>query len=117
MIDTSTVNYTICKMTEAFAKVMPQIEGVTSQYVDYVVTKTVCKVFVWLMICIVLAAVTFFFCKKWNDWESIAPPFAVVAGIYTLVVAIITTCNIYFAVLAVKFPEMYVIHRLLNASK
>jgi hypothetical protein len=118
MIDTTSVNYAMGKISEGWAKIAPSVHDIGEKYIRFVVTQAI--VFGGLDILaaiawVIFTAITF---KKALKYESEPKLFCfMVYGILSIVCVAFLCNGIYDAILAYTKPEIYTIQTVINAAK
>lgn len=121
MIDTTSINYAINKVSEGWAKVAPTIQDVGEKYVRYAVTKQMITgggVILAMLLGLACSVALLVKGKKWVDEDAIAP--IVVSALGAMVGCMIGICGvpeIRDAVLAYTNPEMFTVHQIIEAAK
>lgn len=118
MINTTTINYALGKISEGWQKAAPTLQNVSEKYVRFQVTKAVLFPIPFL-----IAAAIFFFLSKrlWkkkresgylSDWEIPAG----LCSVAWVVCLIAFGFGVYDAALAISNPEMYTIQSVIDAA-
>lgn len=113
-MDTTTVNYAIEKLNEAFQHIRPTAIELGSEYVGYVVMKATVSALITIIILIVASMILrkiFAWYDKISDpaVEIMLPAFATLFYMFPLGV---TIAHIYRAIIANAYPLMYTIEQL-----
>ena len=126
MIDTSTVNYALTKITEAYKVVAPSVKDISAKYVHYVITKQVlenCMQIFFTIISAVLAVKATQFAKKnWAEWSKRdAEPLLCLLILFPACAAtallIVSLINLIETGLAISSPEIWTINHLIEAAQ
>jgi len=112
-MDTTTVNFAIGKMTEAWKGIAPSVENVSEKYIDFVVMRACILPFITLPIGIILTIICVKITKKLMKSGLLGDhdvPLGVICGLSgTLAFACMCTSFIggYDAILALTNPEKF----------
>ena len=117
MIDTTTVNYAIDKLTQEWGKVAPDIANVSDKYVNFIVTKEIigASMVCGFAVLFFLIAILFFILgAKSHDFEELGFGGGFICLILFGICTLFGTVEVYEAVLAYMNPEMFTIHQLIG---
>ena len=113
MMDSTTVDYAINKLNEAFAAIQPTAVDLGSQYIDYIVFKAVLTALSLVILWPIAVFILYWGLKKMRDKEEEwLIPVLMVSGAGTLICTIATPINLYKMALALYSPLMYTIEKL-----
>ena len=118
MIDTTTVNYAIDKLTAGWQAAAPTIANVSEKYIHFIVIKT-CVPQIVLLLIVILSGIL---CKKLihklnnfdGEYAEILAMCCLITGIITVISTLIFTIELPNVVLAIACPEMFTIHQILG---
>ena len=123
MIDTTSINYALSKISEGWQNAAPAIQGVGEKYVRFVVTQQVISAIAWA---IALGIYSLIFlklkkqAKKWTEEDSMNPAYPLVlliGGMGLLALMGLTIDTTYDVAVAVLNPEMYTVQSVIDAAR
>jgi MFS family permease len=117
VLDTTSINFGIAKLSQAWSNAAPHLQNLSDKYVKFVVAKAVlipCVLFLPTIICIFLFC---FFLKKLPDWDEGAIPGVLIFVVAVLGVTVGFFVSGYDAALALWSPEMFTINSIIGAGK
>jgi hypothetical protein len=122
MLDTTTVNYALDKMADAYKAILPTGGQISEKYVTYVVTSEVleaCAALVLLVVCSVLTyvAVRLISKAKSEGAEIAGVIMAAIGGLGVIVAGLDSICKGKQAALAITNPEMFTVGHLISSIK
>jgi hypothetical protein len=122
MIDTNSINYGIDKLKGAFEAVQPQIDSLTTEYVQYVVFRQISYSVLCLLgifISLLLWIPVYKYGKNakgefrnWDEVEFLLP--TTILAILFLVSTMIFFVNLSDTTLAITFPKMFAIQQIIH---
>ena len=113
-MDTTTVNYAIAKLNEAFQAIKPTAVELGSEYIEYIVLKaTLTPIFTGIVFVIALGLLITSIIRvvKYDGGDG-AFAMMVVGGVASIFSGVITIVDSYYAILANIYPLMYTIEQL-----
>ena len=120
MLDTTTINYTLDKLTNGIQQILPHAQNITADYVQYVVTREVIG-FIISILLFIMSLVYIWVSYKYNENSETSceldsfMEFSKIASIILCVACVIgVLCWLSSATLAVINPEMFVVHQLIK---
>ena len=112
-MDSTTVDYAIAKLNEAFAAIQPIAVDLGSQYIDYIVFKVVLTALGLVILWPIAGFILYWAIRKMNDHEEEwLIPVILVSAIGTVLCTIATPINLYRMALALYSPLMFTIEQL-----
>lgn len=125
-MDSTTVNYAIEKLNEAFTKIAPTAVNLGEEFIAYTVFKAVISAIILPLLAITLGYIAFLLASKAleivkengeryrADQEAIPGVGAALTGAVAIVAAALSVGAIYDGILAVAYPLMYTIESLVK---
>ncbi len=112
-MDTTTVDYAIAKLNEAFAAIQPTAVELGQQYIDFIVMKTIMDGAIWITVTLSICIVALWLaCKHWDENEALAMPCAVIGGFAGVFAVIAIPVSVYNIALVLYDPLMFIIDKL-----
>jgi O-antigen/teichoic acid export membrane protein len=125
MIDTTTVNFAINKLSQAWQTAAPQIKNISEEFIKFTVIKAISS-FVFIFLGLIFVLICFIPVLKYGygkdkDWYNVDEPGFMIPLILLCAAGIIliigTFCSGCDAVLALYCPEMFTIDQIISAAK
>lgn len=125
MIDTTTVNYALDKMADAYRAIAPTVGQISEKYVTYVVSKQVILAvsnLMGLIVCLGAVALCLWAYargERLNKEPFVAFGIAggVIFGVVSLFLGVGTLINGREAIVAILNPEMYAVEQVIRDIK
>lgn len=121
MIDTTTVNYAISKLTAGWAAAAPHLQDVSEKYVRFIVTQaviTAATCLIVLLIGLVLTPLAFRRVKSWEEGGWGFSNVLAITGVIVILIGLGISINSgYRAAIAVMNPEMFTIQQAIESAK
>ncbi len=112
-MDSTTVDYAIAKLNEAFAAIQPTAVDLGSQYIDYVVFKAVLTALALVILWPIALFVLYWSIKRMGEQEEEwLYPVVLVSAFGVVICTIATPVNLYKMALALYSPLMFTIEKL-----
>lgn len=117
-MDKETADYIFQKGEAFFQKVTPQLENLTSDYIEYVVFNaniSVLFAIVFLIISLIILGFGIYQGQK-REWEETGIVMAptIIGGFATVIFFIVFSICLYDIIIANKYPTIYALERLVR---